>query len=321
MARPQKDGLDYFALDVSMDDEVELIEAEHGLEGFAILIKMFQKIYANGYFYKWTEREKLLFCKKVSSDRNKVESVINDCIKWGIFNEQLYDSYYILTSKRIQSHYIGSVYKRVGIQMIKEYLLGLDIKDKNIRVISLNDDTKKETPNVSDIRNQETSEVSDSESTQSKVNKSKEEEIKEKKINDDESPTRKNSIIQALVENNIVSPSGINATLREDLNDIFENFGFEDPDTMIRWAIKQAARGNGRTWRFVFNRLDLWRKEGINTAQAAEQFENRGFANRNRGKPPRHQEPMPKSMSSKPEQMDPQEVDKLRRQLEEKLRA
>ena len=50
MARPQKEGLEYFPLDVSMDDNVELIEAEHGVAGFAILIKMYQKIYSESYW-------------------------------------------------------------------------------------------------------------------------------------------------------------------------------------------------------------------------------------------------------------------------------
>jgi len=37
MARPQKNGLDYFPLDVDMDqdDKIALIEAQHGVVGFA----------------------------------------------------------------------------------------------------------------------------------------------------------------------------------------------------------------------------------------------------------------------------------------------
>ena len=55
MARPLKTGLDYFPLDVSFDDNIELLEAEEGLEGFAILIKLWQKIYSNGYYIEWNE--------------------------------------------------------------------------------------------------------------------------------------------------------------------------------------------------------------------------------------------------------------------------
>ena len=42
MARPIKSGLDYFPLDVDIDqdDKVAIIEAEHGMLGFGIVIKL-----------------------------------------------------------------------------------------------------------------------------------------------------------------------------------------------------------------------------------------------------------------------------------------
>lgn len=173
MARPQKQGLDYFALDVNMNDEVELIEAEHGIEGFAILIKMFQKIYSEGYFYEWDEKHQLLFSNRVSVDRNKVINVINDCIKWGIFNSHMYDKYRILTSRRIQEHYIAAIYKRVNVEILKEYLL-VDISNKsNINIASVSDNGNEDRNIITDIRNEDTSNITDIQSTQSKVNKSK----------------------------------------------------------------------------------------------------------------------------------------------------
>ena len=162
MARPTKQGIDYFPLDVVLDDKFAIIEAEHGLEGFAIVIKLLQKIYSEGYFYKWEEMQLILFSKSISVDRNTVANVVNDCIKWKIFDEGLYSKYKILTSKGIQTRYIQAVYKRVGVEMIEEYLL-IDVSDrKNVSCTS-----------VSDIRNEDVSRVSDIESTQSKVNKSK----------------------------------------------------------------------------------------------------------------------------------------------------
>ena len=43
MARPQKEGLDYFPFDVDMDqdDKVALIEAKHGITGFGVVVKLF----------------------------------------------------------------------------------------------------------------------------------------------------------------------------------------------------------------------------------------------------------------------------------------
>lgn len=45
MARPLKEGLDYFSLDCYMDSKVKLIQAEYGLKGFAIVVKLWQMIY------------------------------------------------------------------------------------------------------------------------------------------------------------------------------------------------------------------------------------------------------------------------------------
>ena len=169
MARPQKSGLDYFALDVKMDDAVNIIEAEHGLVGFAIIIKLFQRIYNEGYYYKWTEKEQILFSSRVSIDRNLVTTIVEDCIKWGIFNQELYENHTILTSRRIQNHYLTATYKRVNVEMVKEYLL-IDVSDrKNINVIRVSDD-----------RNPSTTKDTDDKSTQSKVKESKVKESKEK---------------------------------------------------------------------------------------------------------------------------------------------
>ena len=45
MPRPIKNGVDYFPLDVHLDKKFELIEAEFGLTGFAVVVKLLQRIY------------------------------------------------------------------------------------------------------------------------------------------------------------------------------------------------------------------------------------------------------------------------------------
>lgn len=186
MARPQKQGLEYFALDVKLDDEVELIEAQHGLEGFAILIKLYQKIYSKGFYLLWDEKEQILFSSKVSSDREAVIKVVDDCIKWGIFNEKMYRKFGILTSRRIQDHFSKAIYKRMDVFMEKEYLL-IDISSiKNIKLIVVSDISNADVSIVSDISNADTTVVSDDRSTQSKVKESKVKKSKEDKVNSDE---------------------------------------------------------------------------------------------------------------------------------------
>ena len=114
-------------------------------------------------------KEQILFSSRVSIDRNLVTTIVEDCIKWGIFNQELYENHTILTSRRIQNHYLTATYKRVNVEMVKEYLL-IDVSDrKNINVIRVSDD-----------RNPSTTKDTDDKSTQSKVKESKEKKSKEK---------------------------------------------------------------------------------------------------------------------------------------------
>ena len=183
MARPNKIGLEYFSLDVKMDDEVELIKAQHGMSGFGILISMFQTIYADkGYYRKWNERNQILFSNKISVNRNEVMNIIDGCIKWDIFDKKIYEKYEILTSRRIQKQYIKATYKRTEVEVIEEYLLlkHKDIDRENITCIS-----------VSDIGNSNTSGVSDGKSTHSIRIKDKD---KDKESNKVHSPAKKQDI-------------------------------------------------------------------------------------------------------------------------------
>lgn len=121
MARPQKAGLDYFPLDVDMDDKIKLIDAKFGVAGFGVLIKLWQIIYSNGYYITWTEKELLLYKNRINADINLINDVINECLKWGIFNNDLYEKYSILTSNGIQKRYLEATKRRSEITLATEY--------------------------------------------------------------------------------------------------------------------------------------------------------------------------------------------------------
>ena len=133
MARPTKTGLDYFALDVCFtdtDDCIDLLEAEHGLVGFAMLIKLWQKIYANGYYICWNDDAVMLFARKVNETTNKVSSVINSAFRRKIFDRSAYKNFGVLTSRGIQRRYITTcaAAKRKHIIIDRRYLLVTDEK-------------------------------------------------------------------------------------------------------------------------------------------------------------------------------------------------
>ncbi len=58
MARPTKDGLDYFPLDVDVfeDEKIEAIAGEFGIKGELAVIKLLCAVYKKGYFIRWIIR-------------------------------------------------------------------------------------------------------------------------------------------------------------------------------------------------------------------------------------------------------------------------
>ena len=143
MARPRKVGLDYFPFECQSDERIRLIQAEYGLKGFAIVVKLLQKIYGEyGYYCEWDEERSLLFASEngsSSDDRNLIEQVLMACIRRFIFSKDMYDKYRILTSSEIQENYLLGASRREYVELKKEYLLikGTQ-KYKNVYINSIN---------------------------------------------------------------------------------------------------------------------------------------------------------------------------------------
>jgi len=156
MARPIKQGLDYFPMDVTTDDKFELIEAKHGLIGFGIIIKLFQRIYKEGYYLKWNEEIALIFKKKINVDINLLNVVINDAIAYNILDKSCFNKYKILTSAGIQKRYFAACERRTGIEITKKYII-VDINSINAYKNSINVDKKyTKKSKVNEIKEEET---------------------------------------------------------------------------------------------------------------------------------------------------------------------
>lgn len=179
MARPIKKGLDYFPLnvDVDQDDKFQLVEAVHGITGFGITIQLLMRIYKEGFYYKWTEIEQLLFSRRVNVDINVVVEVVNDCIKYGVFDSSMYESHGILTSKGIQERYFEATIRRKAVVVDGEFLLINTKLYPNVSFKRVNVDI-----------NDESHVLNDCKSTQSKVKESrvKESEVEKSEIEENE---------------------------------------------------------------------------------------------------------------------------------------
>jgi DnaD/phage-associated family protein len=220
-------GINYFPLNVHLDDKFELIEAEFGLKGFAIVVKLFQKIYGQqGYYCEWTEDVALLFGKNVGLGGDAVSEIVRAAIKRGIFDSELYDKYQILTSRGIQERYFEAVSRRKEVEVRKEYLLiKVDQIYKNVRILNENVNISSKNVNISE---------------QKKVEESK---AKEKKVEERELPRLPVRIVK-LYENNIAPLTPITLQGLDDwLNAMSED--------VVEYAISEAVKNNKRNYKYI----------------------------------------------------------------------
>lgn len=145
MARQNKVGLDYFELDCHMEEKVRLIQAEYGLKGFAIVVKLYQKIYGEfGYYCEWNDDSLLLFMSEngvPSDNKNLISNIVAACIRRNIFSETLFKKFSILTSEGVQRRYLNATARREKVELKKEYLLlSVGKNSKNVVINSINVD-------------------------------------------------------------------------------------------------------------------------------------------------------------------------------------
>lgn len=164
MARPNKQGIDYFPFDVDFFSDIKIrkIARACGSQATSILICLLCNIYKDkGYYILWDEDLPFVIADTVGVSEGAVKEVILKALQVDFFDQDIYKKHNVLTSLGIQKRFKSAVYKREKIEYIEEYMVSDVIKI------------------VSDVKNQ----VSDVRSTQSKVKKSR---VKKSKENDKE---------------------------------------------------------------------------------------------------------------------------------------
>lgn len=137
MARPTKEGLEYFPLDtdIDQDEKVVVVIAKYRMRGFGILIRLMMEIYRKGYCCHWTEKEQYIFSMKINEEPEFVNEVVDECIKWGFFDEVMFQKHKILTSEGFQKRYLLAVSRRKDVFIPPEHYLIKNNNDSENEVI------------------------------------------------------------------------------------------------------------------------------------------------------------------------------------------
>lgn len=179
MPRPQKDGLDYFPLDVTFftDPKIKIIKARYGVDGIAVYIYLLCEIYRTGYYLQLNEDSIYIFSDDLKMSPEKVMQVLNFLLERSLFDNKLFQSDKVLTSAGIQKRFQLAVKERAKKNPINAggfWLLNPEDTEPFIKVHPSEDNSRKNGDNSGkNVGNSREESIKKSKGKESKGNKSK----------------------------------------------------------------------------------------------------------------------------------------------------
>lgn len=137
MARPKKTGLDYFPFDVDFfsHEKMICIAGEFGLKGYLVAVALLCAVYRNGYFVLWNDATRFRLLRDLPGISDQLlRQIVDRLVYWKLFDEQLFLSAAVLTSRSIQQIYFDAVKRRSLSAAELPYLL----VSVNINGVSVN---------------------------------------------------------------------------------------------------------------------------------------------------------------------------------------
>lgn len=280
MARPRKDGLDYFPLDVNFlsDLKIKKIIRAHGAQAVAVVISVLTTIYRdNGYFATYDEDLIFIIADELKLEDSYVKDVIEKLIEVDFLNKEQKEKNNILTSIGIQERYLKVCERRVKTTLNATY--------------NLLNNSSNELPQTEStperglcIQKPRSTGVNDSKSTQSKVKESKVKNSKEQESKQQES---ENKINKNKINKNITSSSG-QSEITELIEIYQENFGVANSIVQLEleemldiygkeMMLESFKSSIGKDNPFAYMRgiWNKWKKYGITTLEQTNQPKER----------------------------------------------
>lgn len=121
MARQQKDGLDYFPLDVDFfeDEKIKILRARYGADGISLYIYLLCRIYKKGYYIKVDNDFEYILSADLNMGADKVRQVLTFLLSRSLFDNTLFQSDAVLTSTGIQKRFQLAVKERAKKNPVK----------------------------------------------------------------------------------------------------------------------------------------------------------------------------------------------------------
>ena len=233
MARPVKEGLDYYPLnaDFMSDIKVRRLIRSFGSKSIGVVIALLGMIYGDkGYYILLNDDVAFIISEQTLEDEDLVNQIINKLIEIEFFDKNLYEKHRVLTSKGIQKRFISATERRKDVKLITKYNL-----------VNVDNNSSSDVVNV--YNNQQRKEKK-SKVKKSKVKQSKEKQSKENTDDSCNAPSAERRVRTFAFESLVVEKYGED----ECLTDTFRDFA------IMRKAIKKPL--TERATKVLLGRLD-----------------------------------------------------------------
>lgn len=110
MARPKKEGMDYFPHDSDSvnDEKIEALRSLYGNDGYAFYFIMLERIYRTNNFElnvsdaETREETFQILSRKMMLNLEEFKKILKTAMKWGCFDKELYENEKLITSRGIK---------------------------------------------------------------------------------------------------------------------------------------------------------------------------------------------------------------------------
>lgn len=257
MARPTKQGIEYFSFDVNFfsDLKVKRILRACGAKGIAVLVNLLCNIYRDkGYYMQWDDEIGFLVADEVGASESTANEVIQKALQVNFFDSGMFEKHQILTSRGIQDRYIKATYQRKNNAINEDYsLVQCESNSKSHEKQGLSH----EKPDKS----------------HEKVHKSK---VKETKVNKTKVCSNARDDSTDSVWKSMVSFQKLwlfpNTVQKDDLERMTETYS----DDLVDAAIKVAGSkdvAKGRAIAFIESCLKEWSDANVKTLDQAREYQ------------------------------------------------
>ncbi|SJZ60722.1 Lin1244/Lin1753 domain-containing protein [Megasphaera cerevisiae] len=236
MARPIKQGLDYFPLDVGFLQDVKIrrIMRACGIQSIPVLISLLANIYRNdGYFLRWGNDMPFLIADELGVSEGAVTATVDKAVQVDFFNANMFQKHSVLTSEGIQHRFFDAVTRRSAVRYDARFLL-INVSAYNNLINACNNS------------------INEDDNTQSKV--------KESKVEESSSSTKKTAAdFGKLVKSyqNNVHPIA-NDIEKDKLLDLLKTYGLDACLKAIERAVLRGLMNIG----YIGGILRRWQENG-----------------------------------------------------------